>query len=965
MGSGAGTVTEPIMRKSVGTEAAQLKELSLGSSTNPRADLLAHRDAAYLLALRMVNNRSDAEDVVQEAYLKAVRIEIPDLDDSKMRAWFLRLVANVVRDHWKADRRRERHERRAAVERREDTTSASDDVAENKELRQRVDQALAGLEEKTRLSVSLHYEHGLSYREAGEILDVPEGTLRVYAQRGLQEIRTILSGRGHTVTPSVVTGLLSGGALVETPAALKTAVDAIVAGASATAKGAVISGATTGASAWLGTKALAGFAFLAAGLATVVSMPSAPEAQPEAPAIAAPAEPEITGDPKEDKETSTAKPIASLEEILARKIDVTYRREYLDEVLEDLRLRVFLRSAQPETIDETFMFTLERKDVTVKEVLAEMAKAGGLEQQIKGDTVVFWKKVTDQELDAAKKGLTDEDAAVRADAIGRLARLGDPRIYPLLFAGLADKSKDVAGWAAYGLLRHLDTLGYGEGVDKAYASIVAWRLDPPKPLRVSDLANLIGATRHAEAVKALLPFYSNEDRRIREGAAEALGYTRSTEAVTPLLDLLKGKYRQDDGRRRRGGRRAEYSVARSLVKIGGSKTVDMILQELKTAKKEASHTRYLIAALGAMGDGRAAETLVSYLKSEPKPEGERMTPEELRAAFQRGDPKAIEQVRKSRERYYAGIKRVEAAISLARLGDKRGETQLSKEVKAIDSYWMKQHAVTGLGRLRTERAEKQLLELSTAESGKSSVISALNANGYRSADVLACLKREAHREFKKKEEPKEEGEEKDRRRGRMSREDYWRAAARNNAVSGLGSIRDATSFDELSSFLKHEDPMVLRYAISGFSKLRDDRCVEVVMPFFEHKDRYVRDAAADYFREAWDQRAEKPLVKLLEDPEDLVKAAAAEALLAHAFNKAALDTLVKAAKEGSKWAQRYVSRALGKALRQAPFAERDRILEAIEVSRSRRARWGGTRGGRGREERKPVKPPKPPEDEDF
>jgi len=79
----------------------------------------------------------------------------------------------------------------------------------------------------------------------------------------------------------------------------------------------------------------------------------------------------------------------ALAEILDKKIDVIYRRDYLSEVLEDLDKRTGLHSAFPKPIDKTFMFTLEKKQVTVKQVVEKLAAEGKLDLEYHGDEVVF------------------------------------------------------------------------------------------------------------------------------------------------------------------------------------------------------------------------------------------------------------------------------------------------------------------------------------------------------------------------------------------------------------------------------------------------------------------------------------------------------------------------------------------------------------------------------------------------
>src|SRR5436190_19768984 len=61
-------------------------------------ELLQFRDAALSLAYRMAGNTADAEDILQDAYLHAVRAQIPVLSGIELRNWFLQIAANSARD---------------------------------------------------------------------------------------------------------------------------------------------------------------------------------------------------------------------------------------------------------------------------------------------------------------------------------------------------------------------------------------------------------------------------------------------------------------------------------------------------------------------------------------------------------------------------------------------------------------------------------------------------------------------------------------------------------------------------------------------------------------------------------------------------------------------------------------------------------------------------------------------------
>jgi RNA polymerase sigma-70 factor (ECF subfamily) len=125
--------------------------------------LVEWRNDAYVLSLRLAGHPQQAEDVVQEAYLRVFRFSgrIPDGADG--RKWLLKVVANVARELGHRDTRRRSREERSASMRCSDEHMTPEDSAVQAELRQALRDALNTLDAGPRAAISLHYEQGLSY----------------------------------------------------------------------------------------------------------------------------------------------------------------------------------------------------------------------------------------------------------------------------------------------------------------------------------------------------------------------------------------------------------------------------------------------------------------------------------------------------------------------------------------------------------------------------------------------------------------------------------------------------------------------------------------------------------------------------------------------------------------------------------------------------------------------------------
>jgi len=143
--------------------------------------VLPHLDAAYNLARWLVRNPHDAEDVVQEACLRAVRF-FGGYQEGNARAWLLRIVCNTA--YTFLERRRpgdlmeEFDETVHTV--RPDAEEALLQSVENRVL----EEALEGLPVRFRETLILRELEGLSYKEIAAVMDVPIGTVMSSLARG-------------------------------------------------------------------------------------------------------------------------------------------------------------------------------------------------------------------------------------------------------------------------------------------------------------------------------------------------------------------------------------------------------------------------------------------------------------------------------------------------------------------------------------------------------------------------------------------------------------------------------------------------------------------------------------------------------------------------------------------------------------------------------------------------------------
>jgi len=169
--------------------------------------VMPHMDAAFNLARWLCGNSHDAEDIAQEAVLRAFRF-FDGLRGEDARAWLLKIVRNTYYSEW---RRTRGHDHAAEFD--EEIHTALDTHGDPESIHARrqevrlVDEALALLPLEYREALVLREIEDLSYREIAEMLDIPMGTVMsriARARRMLQErVRRAEINRRASTSPKL------------------------------------------------------------------------------------------------------------------------------------------------------------------------------------------------------------------------------------------------------------------------------------------------------------------------------------------------------------------------------------------------------------------------------------------------------------------------------------------------------------------------------------------------------------------------------------------------------------------------------------------------------------------------------------------------------------------------------------------------------------------------------------------
>ena len=157
-------------------------------------EALRHLDALYRTALRMTRSEADAEDLVQETYIRAFRFRDQFTLGTNMKAWLFRILTNTFINTYR--RKTAQPEvtdldgidefslyRRMADDRAASTSPDPEAELLNSVVDSEVTDALEELPEKFRTTVLLDVE-GFSYKEIAEMLSIPIGTVMSRLHRG-------------------------------------------------------------------------------------------------------------------------------------------------------------------------------------------------------------------------------------------------------------------------------------------------------------------------------------------------------------------------------------------------------------------------------------------------------------------------------------------------------------------------------------------------------------------------------------------------------------------------------------------------------------------------------------------------------------------------------------------------------------------------------------------------------------
>lgn len=180
------------MREPSGDDAALLARLRAGDAKAFETLVIAYQHRVFGVALRMLGNRAEAEDVAQETFLRAHRALGDFRGEARLTTWLYAIASRLCLNRLAAAPRRHERSDEAALLRLAAPAADASAALERGELESALRQAIAELPEERRIVVVLRDLEGLAYEEIAEALGLELGTVRSRLHRARLDLKAKL-----------------------------------------------------------------------------------------------------------------------------------------------------------------------------------------------------------------------------------------------------------------------------------------------------------------------------------------------------------------------------------------------------------------------------------------------------------------------------------------------------------------------------------------------------------------------------------------------------------------------------------------------------------------------------------------------------------------------------------------------------------------------------------------------------
>ena len=143
-----------------------------------------HARSVWTYVYRVTSNAADADDIVQEAFLRLFQTDTPPSDDEGLRRYVFRIAGNLIADRWRKQRRHERHA----------SAPATTEAGETRDLD--VVRVFSSLKSRERALLWLAYVEGENHEDIADSLRVGRASVKVLLSRARARLRDLLRASG-------------------------------------------------------------------------------------------------------------------------------------------------------------------------------------------------------------------------------------------------------------------------------------------------------------------------------------------------------------------------------------------------------------------------------------------------------------------------------------------------------------------------------------------------------------------------------------------------------------------------------------------------------------------------------------------------------------------------------------------------------------------------------------------------
>lgn len=177
------------------TEKKIIKKILKGDHESFEVIIESYKKLVYHIVFRMIYNDADREDICQDVFIKVYQNLSTFQFRSKFSTWISRIAYNTCLNHL-AKRSPQLMDDIIKSETNWDDMLKSDisplKIVEKRDQKYRLEKEIAKLPVRYRTLLSLYHLDGLTYQEIGDVMDLPEGTIKSYLFRARKYLKSLL-----------------------------------------------------------------------------------------------------------------------------------------------------------------------------------------------------------------------------------------------------------------------------------------------------------------------------------------------------------------------------------------------------------------------------------------------------------------------------------------------------------------------------------------------------------------------------------------------------------------------------------------------------------------------------------------------------------------------------------------------------------------------------------------------------